>query len=123
MTSKQVLDDGKIAAGLIEAAYTHAPEIAKRRAAQYAALKVKGAPTANAIESQIHCDAAVLNHRLTELRRDEREPLQPTTLRGTSRRLSLSRGCRRRSIPTHPECAIDSTSGLSRRRQMNPSST
>ncbi|MDB4931450.1 MAG: hypothetical protein JWM10_3934, partial [Myxococcaceae bacterium] len=69
MSSKQVLDEGKTADGLIEAARTHAAEIAKRRAAQYAELKLKGALSADAIEAQIRLDAALLEHRLTRLRR------------------------------------------------------
>ena len=69
MSSKQVLDEGKIADGLIEAARTHAADIAARRAAQYADLKHKGAPSADAIEAQIRLDAALLEHRLSRLRR------------------------------------------------------
>jgi hypothetical protein len=69
MSSKQVLDEGKIADGLIEAARTHAAEIATRRAAQYAAVKLKGAPSAAVVEGQIRLDAALLEHTLTALRR------------------------------------------------------
>lgn len=69
MSSKQVLDEGKTADALIQAARTHAPEIAARRAAQYAAAKLKGAPGAAAIEAQILLDAALLEHALDALRR------------------------------------------------------
>ncbi len=71
MSSKQVLEDGKTADGLIEAARTHAPDIAARRAAQYAAARLRGAPAAAEIESQIRLDAAMLAASLTALRRTE----------------------------------------------------
>lgn len=69
MSSKQILDEGKTADGLIEAARTHAADIASRRAAQYATIKLKNAPTASVIESQIRLDASLLEHSLTALRR------------------------------------------------------
>ena len=69
MSSKQILDEGKTADGLIEAARTHAADIASRRVAQYASIKLKNAPTAAAIESQIRLDATLLEHTLASLRR------------------------------------------------------
>jgi hypothetical protein len=65
--SKQVIDDGKVADSLIEAARTSAVEIATRRHAQFIALGMKGAPSAASIEALILTDAAVLEARRTEL--------------------------------------------------------
>ncbi len=72
MGSKQVLDEGKLADQLVEAGRTHAKEIAKRRAARYAADGVEHAPPAAVIEAAVLADAEVLHKRRVELRDAER---------------------------------------------------
>jgi hypothetical protein len=68
MGSKQVLDDGKRADGVIESARTNAKEIATRRAAQYVTLGIKHAPTAATIEAEVLADADALSARRDALR-------------------------------------------------------